>query len=1064
MRHDDVNHRRSPLSPTAHYHRIDNQQRTDAPSFMYPFMRFVNSLLFVLTLTTISSGAKKQPVDFVRDIKPILSDRCFNCHGPDPNNRQADLRLDLKEEALAALAFEGNRVIHPGRSGKSELIHRIKAEDPDLKMPPAESKLELTQEEIDLLTRWVDQGAAWENHWSFESPVRASPPKTKDKSWSTNEIDRFILKRLEQEGLSPSDQAAPTTLIRRLAFDLTGLPPTLDQVERFTENPSSQTYASLVDELLDNKHYGERMAATWLDVARYSDTFGYQVDRDRYVWPYRDWVIDAFNRNLPYDQFVTEQLAGDLLDAATDSQRIATTFNRLHSQKVEGGSVPEEFRTEYVADRTHTFGTAFLGITLECCRCHDHKYDPFTQKEYYQLFAYFNNIDEAGLYSYFTASTPTPTLRILKEDQKKALADIEQTIAREAAKLNAFTNAKNQGFEDWLANRQETTEIIGLEQELTFEDGKTGANKSVAGRIGKAVELTGDDAIGLSVGNYSRNTPFTVSLWLNTPDIKERAVVFHRSRAWTDSASRGYQMLIEEGRVSVSLIHFWPGNAIRVRTKDTLAPGQWHHLSMVYDGSSKANGLKIYLNGKPAHTEVVRDNLYKNITGSGGDNIAIGQRFRDKGFKQGMVDEFKVFNRQLSDLELQHVFDAKTLETTLGTVTADLNAEQKHQLKQYYLQLFDEAYGQQMAAVKSARDQRSKIIDNAQEIMVMEEMEKRRTTYVLNRGAYDQPADEVVAATPAIFGNSESQGNRLTLAQWVTSPQNPLTARVYVNRIWQMMFGKGLVKTPEDFGSQGATPTHPALLDWLALEFIESGWDTKALIKRIAVSSTYRQSSQASEMQLATDPENDLLSHANRFQLPAEMLRDNALLTSGLLVDKQGGPSVKPYEVAESFKPVARGSGEQLYRRSLYTYWRRTAPAPVMMTLDAAKREVCSVARERTSNPLHAIVLLNDPQYVEAARKMGENLIKEFGEDHQAAMAKAFQLLTSRPVSQAELAIISNSFRQQLSYFRDHPDESNKFLATGDAPRDMNLPAEQVAAMGMVINLLLNYDECVVRQ
>ena len=1027
-------------------------------------MRFVYSLLFVLTLTSISSGAKKQPVDFVRDIKPILSDRCFNCHGPDAKNRQADLRLDLKEEAFAALAFEGNRVIHPGRSGKSELIQRIQSEDPDLKMPPTESKLELTHQEIDLLTRWVDQGASWDNHWSFEAPVRPSLPKTKDKSWSTNEIDHFILKRLEQAGLSPADQATPTTLIRRLAFDLTGLPPSLEQVKQFTENPSSQTYASLVDELLENKHYGERMAATWLDVARYSDTFGYQVDRDRYVWPYRDWVINAFNQNLPYDQFVTEQLAGDLLEAATDSQRIATTFNRLHSQKVEGGSVPEEFRTEYVADRTHTFGTAFLGITLECCRCHDHKYDPFTQKEYYQLFAYFNNIDEAGLYSYFTTSTPTPTLRIFNEDQKKAIADVEQTIIREVAKLNELATAKNKGFNDWLTNRKVTKEIIGLEQELTFEDGNTGANKSVEGRIGKAVELTGDDAIGLSVGNYSRNTPFTVSLWLNTPEIKERAVVFHRSRAWTDSASRGYQMLIEDGRISVSLIHFWPGNAIRVRTKDILLPGQWHHLSMVYDGSSQANGLKIYLNGKPANIEVVRDNLYKNITGSGGDNIAIGQRFRDKGFKQGMVDEFKVFNRQLSDLELKHLFDTKTLQTTLGTVTAELNAEQKQHLKQYYLYLFDEAYRQQMAVVKSARDQRSKLIDGAQEIMVMEEMAKRRTTYLLNRGAYDQPDEAVVAATPAIFGDSEKQGDRLTLARWVTSPQNPLTARVYVNRIWQMMFGKGLVRTPEDFGSQGAIPTHPALLDWLSLKFIESGWDTKALIKQIAVSSTYRQSSYASEIQLATDPENDLLSHANRFQLPAEMLRDNALLTSGLLVDKQGGPSVRPYEVAESFKPVARGSGEQLYRRSLYTYWRRTAPAPVMMTLDAAKREVCSVARERTSNPLHAIVLLNDPQYVEAARKMGENLIKEFGDNHQAAVAKAFQLLTSRPVSNAELAVISNSFQEQLAYFRDRPDETNKFLATGDAPRDMNLAAEQVAAMAMVINLLLNYDECVVRQ
>lgn len=1029
------------------------------------FMKFITAFTLVLSFVSFSHAAKKETIDFARDIKPILSDRCFSCHGPDATNRQADLRLDLKEEALAAISLDGHRIIHAGKPNKSELIKRIQTDDPDLKMPPADTKLQITDDEIDLLTRWIEQGASWQKHWAFAKPIKATPPKTRNKVWGANEIDQFILKRLEEAGLQPAPTANPEYLIRRLAFDITGLPPSQQQVSRYVANPTLETYTAIVDELLEDKHFGERMASNWLDVARYSDTFGYQVDRDRYVWPYRDWVINAFNQNLPYDQFVTEQLAGDLLEQPTDSQVIATTFNRLHSQKVEGGSVPEEFRTEYVADRTHTFGTAFLGLTLECCRCHDHKYDPFTQKEYYQLFAFFNNIDEAGLYSYFTTSTPTPTLRILSDAQRQQFADANQAIATEVEKLEKLAAGSSEGFDRWLQNREVTKEILGLEQELNFEDGKTGANKSVPGKIGKAVELTGDDAVGLSVGNYSRNTPFTVSLWLNTPDVKERAVVFHRSRAWTDSASRGYQMLIEQGRISVSLIHFWPGNAIRVRTKDVLPPNQWHHLSMVYDGSSRAAGLNIYLNGKPARTEIVRDNLYKNITGSGGDNIAIGQRFRDKGFKQGLVDEFKVFNRQLSDLELQHLFDGETLSETLEKPSAELNAQQKLQLKQYYLHLFDEPFGNQLAAVKAARDHRSKLVDGAQEIMVMQEMPTRRETFILNRGAYDQPTDAVSPATPAAFGLPvPEQADRLSLATWVTNPENPLTARVYVNRIWQMMLGKGLVSTPEDFGSQGAIPTHPALLDWLSVSFMENGWDTKGLIRMIARSSTYRQSSVATEGELAIDPENRLLSHANRFQLPAEMLRDNALFVSGLLVDKLGGPSVKPYEVAESFKPVARGKGEQLYRRSLYTYWRRTAPAPVMMTLDAAKREVCSVARERTSSPLHAIVLLNDPQLVEAARKMGENLIKHFGDDYSRAIATAFEHLTSRSASDAEISVLKQAYQQQLTYFKEHPEETTQFLSTGDAGRDMQLPAEQVASMAMVINLLLNYDDCVVRQ
>ncbi|MEC7565315.1 MAG: DUF1553 domain-containing protein [Planctomycetota bacterium] len=1030
------------------------------------------TIFFMMVLCACSTlTAKQRRIDFTRDIKPILSDRCYKCHGPDGESREADLRLDLRASAQSALSSMGGQVIAPGKPNHSALYLRIADSDADFKMPPPESNLTLKPAEIALIRQWIQQGAPWDEHWSFELIRKPELPHLGKSRWIRNEVDRFILQRLKEEGLSPAAEAEPETLIRRLAFDITGLPPTFEMLDRYVRDPSDTTYAEIVDELLSSKHYGERMAADWLDVARYSDTYGYQVDRDRYVWPYRDWVIRAFNDNLPYNQFITEQIAGDLLPEATDDQRLATTFNRLHSQKVEGGSTPEEFRVEYVADRTHTFATAFLGITLECCRCHDHKYDPFSQQEYYQLFAYFNNIDEAGLYSYFTSSVPTPTLRLTTEDQKKKIAELAAQVRVERQKLATVRVESEAAFTAWLKMRpliedhDQIAAMLGEVEHLTFTDTKSGSNKVVEGKFGNAIELSGDDAVNLSVGNYTRSTPFTVGLWMKTPDRKERAVVFHRSRACTDSASRGYQLLIEQGQLSASLIHFWPGNAIRIRTSQEIPVDQWIHVAMVYDGSSTAAGVKIYVNGVAVETYIVRDHLYKNITGSGGENIAIGQRFRDKGFAGGVVDEFRVFSRALTPLELRYLAQTNSLSDALSQPVEQIDKSLRAELRDFFLAVYYEPYGQQLAVVKQARDAHNQLADGLQEIMVMQEMPKRRPTYVLSRGEYNQRQAEVQPGTPAIFPLSAGGNHdRLALARWLTDPQHPLASRVAVNRIWQLLFGQGLVRTPEDFGNQGALPTHPQLLDWLASTLMDNHWNIKDLIRQLVCSSTYRQSSSVSAEILQKDPENRWLSHANRFQFPAEMLRDNVLFTCGLLVDKQGGASVKPYEVAQSFKAVSRGKGDALYRRSVYTYWKRTGPAPVMMALDSSKRDICNVKRERTASPLHAIVLMNDPQLIEAARVLGQTTVKVYGPDVSAAVAHLFRKFTSRSPRAEEQRILLQAYQQQAKYFKERPEQTEKFLQTGDAPVDPSLPAAEVAAMGMLVNLLINYDECATRR
>ena len=1031
--------------------------------------RRINILWPAICVTSLlaSRVTAEEPIVFNRDIRPILSENCFFCHGPDASKREADLRLDARDDAVAG-------AIVPGDPGASPLLARVHSTDPDEVMPPPETGKALTPEQKELLRRWIASGAAYQSHWAFVPPTRPAPPDVDDPSWQQHPIDRFVLAAMRARGLSPQPIANRETLIRRLSFDLTGLPPTLQQIDAFLADESPDAYDKVVDRLLASTRFGERMAADWLDVARYSDSYGMQVDRDRRVWPYRDWVIEAFNSGLPYDRFITEQLAGDLLENASPSQVLATAFNRLHPQECEGGSVPEEFRMEYVADRTQTVATAFLGLTLECARCHDHKYDPLPQKEYYQLTSFFDNIDESGLYSFFTDSCPTPTLKLPNPEQAQRIAALETAVRDAEAELKRVADSRREPFRKWAqANASGANKIPYppaqpiKHLDFEYEAGKApGGTTSVAGIAGQAIRIGGDDAVNTGVGNFSRWDPFSVSLWLRVPDVKERAVVFHRSRAWTDAASRGYELLIDQGHLQASLIHFWPGNAVSVRTDKPLSTQAWHHIAVTWDGSSRAQGLAIYVDGKQAETVVVRDLLTKNITGGGGDEIAIGARFRDRGLTGGEVDEFFVWDRQLSASEVRTLFrraETEPLTPEETAAAADPQAIIPADAWEHYLLREDPQYAEGLKRLRDARGELGSFIEPIPEIMVMREMPIRRPTHLLTRGKYDAPADAVAPATPAALlpWDDGWPRNRLGFAQWLTHPRHPLTARVAVNRFWQTIFGRGLVTTPEDFGSQGALPSHPELLDWLAVEFVDNGWDTKGLIRTIVTSNTYRQASAEPDPR---DPENVYLSRSPRYRWPAEMLRDNALALGGLLTEEIGGPPARPYEVESSFKPVGRDKGPGLHRRSLYTYWNRTGPAPALTTLDASLRDVCRMKREVTATPLQSLVVLNSPQFVEAARGMAQQACHDHGDDTPGLLTQLFRLAAGRHPSPAELEAMRDLHAKQLQRFVADPERTQKWLTVGDVPPDPTIPPARLAAAASVANMLLNYDGCMTKR
>lgn len=1038
--------------------------------------------MFALAAWCIGSSAIAQDAEiaFNRDIRPILSDACFACHGPDKHARQADLRLDDR-----AAAIEHGAIV-AGDSGASSILERILSDDPDLVMPPPKTGKKLSEEQIALLRRWIDAGAAYQSHWAFEPlPATVSPPVAQgpSKDWIRNDIDRFALERMQRAGFTPAPEVEPIRWLRRARLDLTGLPPTLEEINEISADASEAARERMVDRWLASDAYAERMANMWLDVARYADTFGYQADVNMEVWPWRDWLIRAFQENLSYDQFILWQLAGDLLPNATDQQQLATTFNRLHRQTNEGGSIEEEFRQVYLADRTVTAGTAFLGLTLECSRCHDHKYDPISQRDFYSIAAFFADIDEHGLYSHFTRATPTPALALYSPEQKQQHAMLREAIASAEKKLA-----------DWIASHPQKggrADALPAVPETSWHFPLEG---SEPGALGMATKFNGDDAVSFPLNRanpsdankpiqyqLSRPEAFSLSLWVQPSEHAARIVVAHQSVAAEDAAFRGFQLVLEHGKPQVSLIHFWPGDAIRVEAVEAIPLNSWTHLGVVYDGSSRADGVQLFVNGREVAVQVLRDQLTRDIRylGEWGDSNAntvqfsLGARFRDIGFRDGCIDELRVYDRALSNLEIAACYaaapkiDNDAKQSLLENTPWDPVGLRS-----------DPEYAALCAELTNLRRQENDLVTRVRQIMAMQPAKKPRMTHILERGAYDAPRDTVEPALPllgrtpvGIAKPGETRATRLDLAKWLISPDHPLTSRVAVNRFWSLFFGRGIVSSLEDFGSQGTVPSHPELLDWLARDFIQHEWNVHHLCKQIVLSATYRQESRHAQAEWdALDPSNQWLARGPRHRLSAEQIRDGVLAASGLLVQQVGGPSVMPYQPAGLWEEAGTGKsyqqaqGDGLYRRSMYTFWRRTAPPPTMLAFDATSRETCTAKRESTTTPLQALALLNDPQTIEAARAVAETVHSASPVDRTNRWREMGLRLLQRPVSEEELRILETSFQEQHDYFQSHEGAAKAFLAIGDRPCNASLPADELAATTVVALTLICFDDFVMKR
>ncbi len=1046
--------------------------------------RCVVILFFALMSSRLLADAT---VDYARDVLPILSAKCYACHGPDAEARQKDLRLDRKEGVFST-DDDGVTIVVAGHPEKSELVRRINTKDPDDVMPPADNIRKLTPAQIDTLTKWVQQGAKWGTHWAFVPPQLPAIPQS-----NPSPIDALVRARLKEEKLRPAPEADKATLIRRVTLDLTGLPPTPVEIDAFTNDSSPNAYEALVDRLLASPRYGERMATDWLEVARYADTHGYQMDRYRPMWPYRDWVIKSFNQNLPFDQFITDQLAGDLLPNATKDQRLATAFNRLHMQNEEGGVVAEEFRVAYVVDRVTTMSTAFLGLTYECARCHDHKYDPITQKDFYSMFAFFQNIDESGQTSYFTDAMPTPAMLLSTDAQDVKLASLRKDIAAKQQEIQVQRLQARKAFDTWLnAKRYVSPDETGLVGHCSFDslENDEVANEAdpnnygkavehpgpIVGKFGNAAELSGENGFVFpgGVGLFSRTDSFSLALWLQTPTRAPRMTVVHKSKAPADAASRGYELLLENGHVAFGLHHFWPGNSLKVVTKQVVPINEWTHVAVTYDGSSRAAGVHIYINGAPAEFDVIRDGLTRDITyGAAEPDLAIGFRFRDNGFKGGKVDEFRVYKRALVPLEISSLAGNEQLAIAFKTAPSALSRTQRDALFENFIANVYAPSLKTRDELASLRREENALVMSIPEAMVMKEMPTTKPAFVLKRGAYDAHLEAVSANTPGFLPPfpKDQPRNRLGLAKWVVDPGNPLTARVIVNRAWQQMFGRGIVETTENFGTQGAQPSNQELLDWLAYEFSHSmHWDMKRLLKTIAMSSTYRQSSKATPEQFEHDPGNALLARGPARRLTAEMLRDQALFDAGLLVEKLGGPSVKPYQpagvwdVAMGHPTYDQDKGEGLYRRSLYTFWKRSVPPPAMTIFDAADKNTCTVRRQTTNTPLQALALLNDTQITEAARFIAQRMLTEGGSCADERIAWAFRLITGRPATQREMMVLNQMYTEQREIFTKDADAAKKLLAVGAKPNDPKLDRTDLAAGTVLATALLNHDAAIMRR
>jgi hypothetical protein len=1058
-------------------------------------------------------------LDYNLHVKPILSDRCFACHGPDKAKQKGDLRLDLPV-AYEKVAESGRKAIVPGSLANSEVIHRILSTDPDVMMPTPESHLSLTAEEKATLIRWIDEGAAYKKHWSLVAPQKPELPVVNNKTWAKNPIDRFVLAKQEEKGLSPAPEASRETLIRRLSFDLTGLPPSITEIDNFLADKSPNAYEKVVNRLLASPHFGERLAVDWLDAARYADTHGYQDDGFRNVYPWRNWVINAFNHNLPYDKFITWQLAGDLLPNRNGGptgreQIMATAFLRNHPQSQEGGIVDEEYRTEYVLDRVSLFGKAFLAFSVECARCHDHKYDPITQKNFYQLAAFFNNNNETGQIPYHGEASPsvlltTPETEKLVTFMQTQIQSLEATARNRASYQPAFDKWLAQASRQPGAFSPSTKGLLGhftlddntIKNEITSplqaQKPKTGASKTapanastpvlIPGKFGKALLMKGDMAVTFNEHmNFERNEPFSIALWVNVRQAGEKGPLFSRTSGDLDGWRGYYGELNADQTVSIKLNHVFPDNCIHIRTNRKLTPSQWHHLVLTYDGSSKATGLALYRDGEKEPLKVITDNLRQSILFSKDRikpynfaNFKLGSELRAS-IANVAFDELLVYNRPLAALEIKQLFThTDAIGPLLTTPASQLTASQKAQLFEYYVLTTDEQYAKNQVALKTARGRENDILTDQDELMVYKELKTPRPTFLLDRGVYDAPKERVYPNTPESILPFDQRypKNRLGLSQWLLSDDQPLFARVAVNRFWQQCFGQGLTKTADDFGNQGELPTHLELLDWLAIRFREgngqpaSRWNVKELLKTIVMSATYRQSSLPGRQTKELDPDNRLLTRAPSYRMSAEMIRDNALTASGLLVKKVGGKSVHPYQPDGVWEALAvrnvtkynQGVGDDLYRRSLYTVWKRSSPNPAMITFDVPDRYACTVRRQKTSTPLQSLVLLNDVQYVEAGRMLAERMLREGGSRPEDWITYAFRSLTSRRPRPDELRILLNLYQQQYTDFQKNPARAKSLLTEGEHVASKTLPVTELATCAVLANALMNFDEFTIKR
>ena len=1050
----------------------------------WPLSRLLG-LVMISVLLTASSGQAKprgqaevRSIDFNRDIRPILSEHCYTCHGPDSAKLKAGLRFDVKESALGK-AKSGGIAVVPGAPEKSEMIRRLRTTDPDEVMPPPKEDKALKPQQVEMLVRWIKEGAVWAGHWAFE-PI--TTPPLPESARQIAPIDAFVRARLKAEKLQPSLEEDKARLIRRLSLDLTGLPPSIREVDDFIKDRSPKAYEKVVDRLLASPHFGERLALPWLDLARYGDTSGYHNDSLRDMWLWREWVIKAFNANMPFDEFTIEQLAGDLLPQATVQQQVASGFHRNHMTSDEGGLIDSEYRNLYVVDRVATTGVTWLGLTLGCAQCHDHKYDPITQRDFYQVYAFFNNVPENGKDG-VRDRNPKPFLRVSTPEQADELKRKGSAATTAEMDLAEFTKTLAARQAAW--ETQQAALAIGPEPKgpmvrfpldndgqgvsdsgLVVEGRTNGLGTFVVGSVSNSyrVEAKGWIDYGEKF-SFETNQAFSVGAWLRLKP--EGGSPFGKMDS--TASFRGWDVEFHGLRPSVHLIHQYPEVMIHVQAEKDLPANVFTHLAFTYDGSGRAAGLKLYINGMLVKTTVKADKLAGSIRTEA--PFSIGRRGGSGAPFTGRVDELRIYERRLSGAEVASLSGGASL--AIVTVPTDKRSPaQKEQLEKFYRETHvpELAEMQKKAAdLRKARDDYEGSLPNT---MVMSEMAKPRETFIKVRGNYDKEGEKVIPAVPAFLPTVSARPdgqplNRLDFARWLGSGQHPLTARVTVNRWWAMLFGTGLVKTVNDFGAQGERPSHPELLDWLAADFM-SDWDTKRAIKQMVLSDTYRQSAKASPELIARDSENRLLARGPRQRLDAELIRDNALSIGGILNPVLGGKSIKPaqpegtWEINEmSGYKYEKSKGSDLYRRGLYVYWRRSTVYPSFVTLDAPTREFCVAQRAKTSTPLQSLVLMNDPVFVEAARAFAQRVIKEGGTDAASRLRFAWRLALSRPPSKQEFAVLERALQQQLATYLADKEAAKKLVGVGDLPKSEGADDSELAAWTAVSNVLLNLNETI---